>query len=157
MKKLYLFLILVLVLFTSVSFASAECCQNQNQNTNINLNVINEQKINRADLDPRVLQAVDQNRLVHALIDDYDAVAIKIDNQRFVFEIENNQIQSVEMSQTKFADYTIETTMNELVYMYQHRNEMTVGQKLGVLLNKDIPFRARFRIVKLMFWDTEEI
>ena len=98
-----------------------------------------------------ILDIINQNKLTHALIDDYSAIALKVDRNRYVARIDNNSITSVDLDDNAVVGYTIETTTQEAVtmaFMCQTSPKIDLFQKF--VMAKDIPFNVKIRVLKII-------
>lgn len=102
-------------------------------------------------IDQDILDILNGDALTHAIIDGYSSVGIQIDSTRHVVTIEDDKILSIEEDDTTPVDYTLETSLKELLSIYTQKDTLSPIEVLRMLImDKDVPMKVIFRVVGLI-------
>lgn len=99
-----------------------------------------------------ILDELNNNIYVNALIEDYNSIGVKIEDTLYVIEIKDNKINNIILGDNfSVVDYTIETNFIEMLYIFSNHNKMNKIDMLRTLvLDKDIPIKIVFRMAGIL-------
>lgn len=111
---------------------------------------MNEKKEREIHLSDKTLERINSNEYVQALTKGYEAVALEVDELRLVVYIEDDMIVRVVAHDESEVDYTIATTKEEILNVYEQREELTILQMIRILvLDKDVPMTVIWRFARM--------
>lgn len=112
---------------------------------NVDLNSENDLKIDEGNM---IVKEMNKNPITHAFIDGFDDVGLIVDNNRYVFEIENNNITDISLDYDTEVDYTLNISVSEVLDNPELVNQNYMPFIKEVVFKKDIPVKVKFRVLK---------
>lgn len=116
------------------------------------VNLLEESEEQHESVSDELVELLNEQVLVHAFIDGYDVVGVEVENTNYVLMIENDSITEIVKNSNITTDYTIKTTIEEVLFLSLSKDKINQLEAIIKLLRtNEVPGKVILNIIRVIF------
>jgi hypothetical protein len=101
---------------------------------------------------PDYIEFLNNQEVTNIFIEGYNEVGISLDGHRYVLFIHDDKIHTISIDNTTTVDYSIETTIEEIlwVWMKVNKGEFELVDAISFVRDKKLPLNVLFKLLRVL-------